>query len=343
MNILVTGNQGYIGTVLFDELEKLGYNIIGLDSGFYKNCNLLKIKNPVNQINKDIRDITIDDLDNIDIVMHLAALSNDPLGDFDEYITYEINHISTIKLAEYSKKKGVKRFIFVSTQSLYGVSDNEDELDEVNSIKNPITAYAKSKFLAEEDLLNLADDNFKVCIFRPSTVFGSSPRLRCDIVYNNLLGSAFTSNKIEIKSDGTPWRPIIHIKDVCQALIAGILTKSEKINKKIYNIGIKDGNFMVKDIANAANKILPNSSINFTNEHGSDSRTYKVSFKNILKELQEFYIPKYDLISGGKELVNFFYKINFSKKSFESSDTNRLMKLKELISKKELNENLRYK
>ena len=187
----------------------------------------------------------------------------------------------------------------------------------------------------------MADDKFEVCIFRPSTVFGSSPRLRCDIVYNNLLGSAFTSNRIEIKSDGSPWRPVIHVNDVCQAIIAGILSKSEKINKKIYNIGIKNGNFTVKDIAHAANKILPSSSINFTNEHGSDSRTYKVSFKKILKELDEFYKPRYDLINGGKELVDYFNKINFTRESFEGSETNRLKKLKELVKNKIINNRLK--
>ena len=340
MNILLTGNQGYIGSVLSNMLENRGFNISGYDIGYFKTCNLIKTNDPINQINKDIRDINLSDLENIDAVVHLAALSNDPLGDFDENITFDINHVSTCKLAELSKKMGVKRFIFVSTQSLYGVSDSEEELDEINSTKNPITAYAKSKYFAEQDLLKMADDKFEVCIFRPSTVFGSSPRLRCDIVYNNLLGSAFTSNRIEIKSDGSPWRPVIHVNDVCQAIIAGILSKSEKINKKIYNIGIKNGNFTVKDIAHAANKILPSSSINFTNEHGSDSRTYKVSFKKILKELDEFYKPRYDLINGGKELVDYFNKINFTRESFEGSDTNRLKKLKELVKNKIINNRL---
>ena len=227
MKILLTGNQGYIGTVLYQYLEQNGYSVKGYDSGYYKDCNLTIISDPKKQISKDIRDVNDNDLEDIDIVVHL----------------------STSKLADISKKMGLKRFIFVSTQSLYGISNTDDELDEVNSKINPITAYAKSKYLAEQDLLSMADDNFQVCIFRPSTVFGSSPRLRCDIVYNNLLGSAFTLNKIEIKSDGSPWRPVIHIMDVCQAIHAGIVTKSEKINKKIYNIGIRNGNFTIKDIA----------------------------------------------------------------------------------------------
>ena len=341
MKILLTGNQGYIGTVLYEYLTQNGYSVTGYDSGYYKDCNLTIIADPKKQISKDIRDVNENDLEGIDIVVHLAALSNDPLGDFDEKITYQINHLSTSKLADISKKMGLKRFIFVSTQSLYGISNTDDELDEVNSKINPLTAYAKSKYLAEQDLLSMADDNFQVCIFRPSTVFGSSPRLRCDIVYNNLLGSAFTLNKIEIKSDGSPWRPVIHIKDVCQAIHAGIVTNSEKINKKIYNIGIRNGNFTVKDIANAANSILPNSRINYTNEHGSDSRTYKVSFSKIFEELNEYYKPNFDLKSGGRELVDYFIKTNFTRESFEGSNTNRLKKLKELVSNNKLDNNLR--
>ena len=341
MKILLTGNQGYIGTVLYQYLTQNGYSVTGYDSGYYKDCNLTIIADPKKQISKDIRDVNENDLEGIDIVVHLAALSNDPLGDFDEKITYQINHLSTSKLADISKKMGLKRFIFVSTQSLYGISNTDDELDEVNSKINPLTAYAKSKYLAEQDLLSMADDNFQVCIFRPSTVFGSSPRLRCDIVYNNLLGSAFTLNKIEIKSDGSPWRPVIHIKDVCQAIHAGIVTNSEKINKKIYNIGIRNGNFTVKDIANAANSILPNSRINYTNEHGSDSRTYKVSFSKIFEELNEYYKPDFDLKSGGRELVDYFIKTNFTRESFEGSNTNRLKKLKELVANNKLDNNLR--
>ena len=341
MKILLTGNQGYIGTVLYQYLTQNGYSVTGYDSGYYKDCNLTIIADPKKQISKDIRDVNENDLEGIDIVVHLAALSNDPLGDFDEKITYQINHLSTSKLADISKKMGLKRFIFVSTQSLYGISNTDDELDEVNSKINPLTAYAKSKYLAEQDLLSMADDNFQVCIFRPSTVFGSSPRLRCDIVYNNLLGSAFTLNKIEIKSDGSPWRPVIHIKDVCQAIHAGIVTNSEKINKKIYNIGIRNGNFTVKDIANAANSILPNSRINYTNEHGSDSRTYKVSFSKIFEELNDYYKPDFDLKSGGRELVDYFIKTNFTRESFEGSNTNRLKKLKELVANNKLDNNLR--
>ena len=341
MKILLTGNQGYIGTVLYQYLTQNGYSVTGYDSGYYKDCNLTIIADPKKQISKDIRDVNENDLEGIDIVVHLAALSNDPLGDFDEKITYQINHLSTSKLADISKKMGLKRFIFVSTQSLYGISNTDDELDEVNSKINPLTAYAKSKYLAEQDLLSMADDNFQVCIFRPSTVFGSSPRLRCDIVYNNLLGSAFTLNKIEIKSDGSPWRPVIHMKDVCQAIHAGIVTNSEKINKKIYNIGIRNGNFTVKDIANAANSILPNSRINYTNEHGSDSRTYKVSFSKIFEELNEYYKPDFDLKSGGRELVDYFIKTNFTRESFEGSNTNRLKKLKELVANNKLDNNLR--
>ena len=286
MKILVTGNNGYIGTVLVDELFKKNYDVIGYDIDYFYDCNLTnKINKLTKQIKKDIRNITEDDLDGVDIVIHLAGLANDPLGEFDPILTDEINYQSTIKLAELSKIKKVKRFIYASSQSMYGVSDLQEELDEEDSKKNPVTAYARTKWEAEKKIKNLGDDDFTVVMFRPSTVFGVSPRLRCDIVYNSLVASAYTTGKIEILSDGSPWRPVIHVKDLCNAFISGIEAPKELLSGQSFNVGIKNGKFTVKDLAEAAQRVVTGSELVFLNQH-TDPRTYKVSFKKFLQLLK---------------------------------------------------------
>lgn len=316
MNILVTGNKGYIGSVLTPMLTERDYNVIGLDTDFYEGIEKEKSKPSIKQIFKDVRNISIEDLKNINAIIHLAALSNDPLGEFNPKLTYNVNFNATIKLAKLAKQAGIKRFIYASSQSMYGISKINNELDEDNSQKNPITAYAKTKWDAECELKKLGSNDFTVVCFRPSTVFGVSPKLRCDIVFNNLVACAYTTGKIEIKSDGTPWRPVVHIRDVCNAFIAGLEAPKELVSKQSFNIGIKNGNYTIKDLAEAAQKVVGGCSLVFTGEHGHDSRTYKVSFKKILSVLKDYYKPEWNLISGGKELVEFFKRINFTDEMF---------------------------
>ncbi len=341
MKILVTGNQGYIGTVLTSELLNENFQVIGFDVGYFKNCLLTPFKENFLQINKDIREINKEDLKEVEAIVHLSGLSNDPLGEFDKKITREINFDATIRLAKLSKDIGIKRFVYASSQSMYGISDTTAELDEYNSDKKPLTEYAKTKWDAEVELNKLNSNNFTVVSFRPSTVFGASPRLRCDIVYNYFLACAYTTGKIEIKSDGSPFRPVIHVKDVCSAFIAGLKAPKKIISGKSYNIGMDNGNYTVKELAMTVKKIIPESKIIFTNEHGNDARTYKVSFKRILTELKDFYKPKWDLERGGIEMINYFKKINFNEAQFRGEITNRLNQLKRLIKKKEIDQNFR--
>jgi nucleoside-diphosphate-sugar epimerase len=218
----------------------------------------------------------------------LAGLANDPLGEFDPKITEEINYQSTLIFAELCKKQKIKRFIYASSQSMYGVSDSTEELDEDNSKKNPVTVYAKTKWEAEKNIKTLNDDTFTVVILRPSTVFGVSPRLRCDIVYNNLVACAFTTGKIEILSDGSPWRPVIHIQDLCNAFISGIEAPEKLVSGQAFNVGIENGNYTVQELAESAQSVVPGSKLIFRNQH-TDPRTYKVSFKRILTELKDYY------------------------------------------------------
>lgn len=339
--ILVTGNQGYIGTVLTDILISKGYLVTGFDTNYYEAISPLpSTAKEIMQIQKDIRKIEKKDIENIDAIIHLAALSNDPIGELDPRLTYDINFQSTIKLAQLAKENGIKRFIYASSQSMYGISESSDELDEDNSEKNPITAYAKTKWDAELRLKDLSDNNFIVVCFRPSTVFGASPKLRCDIVFNNLVACAFTLGKIEIKSDGTPWRPVIHIKDVCSAFISGLEAPEKLIANESFNVGIEDGNYTVRDLAEVAQRSVPGSSLVFTGEHGKDTRTYKVSFKKILSTLKDYFKPAWDLDKGGKELVEFFQKNNFNEEMFRGRLCNRLPQIKYLMENKKIDNNL---
>lgn len=219
MTILLTGNKGYIGSVLGGVLTEKGYSVVGFDTGYYNGQELYPIKAPARQINKDIRDISAEDLKGIDAVIHLAALSNDPLGELNADLTQDINFLGTIRLAKAAREAGVKRFIYSSSQSMYGVADTSHELSEDEAGPYGTTAYARTKWDAECELKKLSSSDFIVVCMRPSTVFGASPSLRCDIVFNNLVGSAYTTGKIEIKSDGTPWRPVVHILDVALSLI----------------------------------------------------------------------------------------------------------------------------
>jgi len=326
MKIMVTGNMGYIGPVLMSALKEKGYDVIGYDSGYFAENLLEEINEDYLQITKDIRDITKKDLAGIDTIIHLAGLSNDPLGEFSPKLTEDINYIGTMQLAEMAKDVGVSRFVYASSQSMYGVSDTSSELDEDNSEKNPVTAYAIAKWNAEQQLHSMITDDFVVTSFRPSTVFGASPRLRCDIVFNNLVACAYTTGKIEIMSDGTPWRPVVHIKDVCSAFIAGVEAPSTIVSGKAFNVGIPNGNFTVRDIAEAAQRSVPGSELIFTGEH-TDPRTYRVSFNRILAELKDYYKPKWDLDMGGKELVEMFDRIGFTEKQFRGKETIRLQQL----------------
>jgi nucleoside-diphosphate-sugar epimerase len=342
MTILLTGNRGYIGSVLGNMLIERGYEVVGYDTQYYVECDLAQTKRPKRQIVKDIRDVTKQDLLHIDAVIHLAALSNDPLGELTPGLTEEINFRATINLARLAKEAGVKRFIYSSSQSMYGVADTSHELAEDEAGPYGVTAYARTKWDAEVGLKKMNDEHFAVVCMRPSTVFGASPNLRCDIVFNNLVASAYTTGKIEIKSDGTPWRPVVHVCDVSAAYIAGIEAPRELVAGQSFNVGIPQGNYTVRDLAEAAQRAIPGSTLIFTGEHNNDSRTYRVSFKKINTQLKDYYRPTWDLDRGGKELVDFFKTINFTEEQFRGRTCNRLQEINYLIFHQRLNTDLRW-
>jgi nucleoside-diphosphate-sugar epimerase len=340
MKILLTGSQGYIGSVLHPILLSKGFEVFAVDAGFFAECSFESLAYEDATRRLDIRDISESDLAEVDAIIHLAALSNDPLGEMNASLTDQINRDATIQLASLAKSCGVRRFVFASSQSMYGISDACEELDEYSSLKRPITAYARTKWESEQALVSMTSPGFEVVCFRPSTVFGVSPRLRCDIVFNNLVACAYATKKIEIKSDGTPWRPVIHVRDVCDALIAGIIAPASVVSGRAYNVGILGGNYTVRDLAEAASKVVPGCELVFTGEHGKDSRSYRVSFRRIFDELGQWYQPSWSLDRGGLELVEFFSKHNFSEIDFRADKTNRLPRLLNLISQRKLDSNL---
>ena len=341
MKIMVTGDRGYIGAVLVAALKEKNYEVIGYDSGYFTENLLEEFDESYPKITKDLRDIHIQDLEGVDGIIHLAGLSNDPLGEFSPKLTQDINYSATIRLAEMAKEAGVSRFVYASSQSMYGVSDASNELDEDDSEKKPVTAYAIAKWDAEQKLHKMSSEDFVVTSFRPSTVFGASPRLRCDIVFNNLVACAYTTGKIEIMSDGTPWRPVVHIKDVCSAFIAGIEAPATLVSARAFNVGIPNGNFTVRDIAEAAQRAVPGCDLIFTGEH-TDPRTYRVSFKRILTELKDYYKPEWDLDKGGKALVEFFSRTGFTKHEFRGRQTIRLQQLAYLKEAKYIDDSFRF-
>ncbi len=340
MKILITGDRGYIGSVLAQVLSEHSYDIVGFDTDYYRGTDLYSVERSYRKITRDIRSVSPEDVQGVEAVVHLAGLSNDPLGELAPNLTEDINLRGTLQLARLAREAGVKRFVYASSQSMYGISNTDDELDEDDSDKNPLTAYARTKWDAELQLKELANENFTIVCFRPSTVFGASPRLRCDIVFNNLVACAYTTGKIEIKSDGTPWRPVVHVRDVSSAFLAGLEAPKELVAGRSFNVGITNGNYTVRDLAEAAQKAVPGSTLTFTGEHGSDSRTYKISFKRILSELKDYYKPEWNLERGGRELVALFEKTGFTEDQFRGLTCNRLMSLKHIAQSNQINKDL---
>jgi nucleoside-diphosphate-sugar epimerase len=341
MKVLITGNQGYIGTHTSDHLVRQGYDVIGLDSGFYKDCILSVSSSEIFTHQKDIRDAEKEDFADIDVVVHLAALSNDPLGELDSSLTFDINYKAAVRIAELSKSAGVSRFIFISTQSIYGISDSEIDLDEDNSVKNPQTMYAISKWKAEQEILEMGGPTFTPTALRPSTVFGWGSRLRSDIVFNNLLLTGLIKNRIEVHSDGSPWRPIVHIHDIALAIENCIKSSSEKVRGKAFNVGVLDGNYTVKELAEAAQICLSGVPIAFKTENIVDPRSYKVSFARAFKELG--FEAQTTLVDGGAEIIQEAKILLARNLDLMGRKTNRLLQIKYLIEKGLVDDSLRFK
>lgn len=335
--VLVTGDRGYIGSTLVPALLKKNINVTGFDTNFFTkvlgNPQTVKYKN----ITKDIREIEEKDCYGIDAIIHLSALSNDPMGDVNPKLTEEINYKSSVKLAKIAKKMKVKRFLFSSSCSIYGIA-KEDTVSEESEV-NPLTAYAKSKIDTEKELMGLADSDFCIGLLRNSTVYGYSPKFRDDLVVNNFAVNAVALKKITVLSDGTPWRPLIDVRDLSSIFIKFLEADAKKINANIFNIGFSENNFQVKKILSLVKKHVFGCKVLYTGEHGADTRSYKVSFNKFKKAFPEIK-QKWNLEKSIIDLISVLVSVKFSTKDLSEKKYTRLAVLKKLIEEDKLNKSL---
>ncbi len=325
MKIFLTGHKGYIGAHLCKLLKQSGHQVTGCDIGLFEGCEWDPLTPPDKTLNKDIRNLTPKELKGYDCIMHLAAISNDPMGDLDPEITYKINYKGSIDLAAKAKKAGVPRFLFASSCAIYGAGSKLD-LDETDPVA-PLTPYAESKIAAEKEIFELIDDNFTAASLRNATAYGYSPSLRIDLVVNNLLACAIARGDIRVMSDGTPWRPLIHCKDIARAFIAFMEAPKENIQGRIVNVGGNKENFQVREVINYVKKFVPKANVVFTGEVKADPRNYRVSFDLLSRVVPKFKL-EYTLEKGMDELFKKFREKEFSENDFDGDQFVRLRTLK---------------
>jgi nucleoside-diphosphate-sugar epimerase len=336
MRVLITGSDGYLGSLLSPALLKLGHDVVGLDTGYYKERMLYRSgDSSPRTLVKDVRDVEVSDLEGFDAVVHMAELSNDPAGQLAPHITYEINHKGSLRLAELARKAGVQRFVYMSSCSVYGVSDGEFVTEE--SPVNPQTTYGVCKTLVERDVRELANGDFAPTFMRNATAYGASPRMRFDIVLNNLAGLAWTIKEIRMTSDGSPWRPIVHGLDICQAIIAVLGAPREAVANEVFNVGDTEHNYRVREIAEIVGEVFPGCAVSF-GPPSPDNRSYRVSFEKIRKHLPNFKC-RWDARRGAEQLLTLFKRIDMTEETFQCRAFTRLKQLEYLIRTRQIDHN----
>lgn len=338
MRVLVTGHHGYIGSVAAPMLQEAGHDVTGLDTFFYEDCDLLDDAALVPALRMDIRDVTPDVLAGYDGIVHLAALSNDPLGELDEELTREINLRGTVELARKAKEAGVQRFVFASSCSMYGASGTDDLMTEDAPLR-PLTAYAESKVRAEEALSELADGDFAPTFLRNATAYGASPRVRLDVVLNNLAAWAFTTGKVMIMSDGTPWRPLVHVRDIASAAGAALIAPVELVRNEAFNVGTNDENYRVRELAEIVRETFAGCEIEYAAGAGPDPRSYRVDFRKLAETLPGGR-PKWTARDGARELHDAFSSARLTSAGFDRYT--RLTRLQSLVAEGLLGHDLRW-
>ena len=342
MRILVTGHNGYVGTIMVPMLVKAGHEVVGYDTNLYQAAtfgdDIHKVV--IVEVDKDIRDIELADLDGFDAVIHLAGLSNDPLGDLNPELTLKINYEASVRLARLAKAAGIERFIFSSSCSNYGAG-GDDLIDEESPFR-PVTPYGRSKVMVEKDVAELADENFSPTFLRSCTAYGVSPRLRFDLVLNNLVAWAYTTGLVFLKSDGTPWRPILHIEDMSQAFLAALLAPRESVHNEAFNVGRSQENYRISELAEIVAETVPGSRIEYADDASPDKRCYRVNSDKIITTLPDF-TPKWNARLGAQELYEAYQKVGLRQEEFEGPRYRRIHHIKYLMDNGYLNQDLRWK
>jgi nucleoside-diphosphate-sugar epimerase len=340
MKVLVTGSHGYIGTVLVPMLMSKGHDVVGLDTDYYERCTFGGALPGVETINKDIRDIEKHDIEGFDAIIHLAGLSNDPLGDYRPELTEDINEKASIRLAQMAKAVKVKRFLFASSCSNYGAAGDNFLTEEASF--NPVTPYGLSKVKVEQALEKMADKDFSPTYIRASTAYGVSPRLRFDLVTNNLTAWAFTTGRVYLKSDGSPWRPIVHIEDISRAYIAALQAPRELIHNEAFNIGTTTENYQIREIAEIVKVVVPGCEVGFAPDAGPDKRNYRVDCNKLARVLRDFK-PQWTARRGIEQLYEAYKSTGLTLEEFEGPKYMRIAHIKSLVDEDRLDENLRWK